>query len=376
VRARAKGGSAALVLLVVLTVLFAVAALAVDLGYAHLVQAQLQVGADSAALAGVRALNRTTRGMVNARAAAVELAGLNDAGGAAVHVDPNTANAAGGDVVLGMWNGTTFTPSSDPTKVDSVSVTVRVDTPASALAQLAYGQDTVPVSTRSIAVQGIRLGASEVPYYLPFALPKCLMENWSKTALAQMTFVLNPATADNVGWALLSGSPSTSSLTAHITAMLPCMTAWFQTGDITGSCESASLGATAYLGNGDMQSALRTLADSFSQGVPWESTVWGALPARHSGSGVSTTNYGKMLAGPLPIFDGGSGYCSGSDSWTGNARVTGFVWAAIYDVKHSGSAADRNVWLKIDPITYRDIGVWYGGPDYGLTYVGPAVVVR
>jgi Flp pilus assembly protein TadG len=373
---RLRRGASAVTVAMSMTLLFAFSALVVDIGYARVIQVQIQSATDAGALAAVRALDQRSTGVSRARAAAVELARLNLADGAAVTVSPNNTNVSGGGVVTGVWNRGAFTPSTDSSVVNAVYVTASLLRPASGLTAVALGSRNEAVRARSIAVQGMRLGASEVPWYLPFGIPKCVMQSWSGTKLASMTFVLNPATADNVGWAILGGSVSTSALRGVLDAAVPCVNDWYATGMVSHSCPTVRISDVVSLGNGADQSALQELATLMTQGVPWDSTVWGALPARGSSSAIPVSSYGKTMVGPLPVFDGGSGYCAGNEPWNGTAAVTGFVWAAIYDVRTTGAVENRNVWVKIDPVSYRDIATAWGGPDYGVTWRAPPALVQ
>lgn len=83
--------------------------LALDLGMLVLAGQQLQIGADAAALAGVR---RVRSDIPQARADAITLAAANRALRAPIQLDVNTANANDGDIVVGRYSRTTrtFTP--------------------------------------------------------------------------------------------------------------------------------------------------------------------------------------------------------------------------------------------------------------------------
>src|SRR5262245_12077798 len=91
-------------------------ALTVDIGHARKARAELQNAVDAAAHAGVLELDRTDAGLEAARAAAVAMASVNLADG-----DP--VALADGDVVTGVYDGSTFTPSSDAAEVNAVVVT-------------------------------------------------------------------------------------------------------------------------------------------------------------------------------------------------------------------------------------------------------------
>lgn len=139
-----KGVSLVLLALAVV-VIFGFGALAIDIGHLYNVKNQLQVAADAAALAGAAKLvgeNDFTQ--TKARNEAQKIAALNVADvaydavealppyspdGAAegmpipVALQRNDANDAGGDIVVGNWDGTTFTPNLVP--VNAVMVKAR-----------------------------------------------------------------------------------------------------------------------------------------------------------------------------------------------------------------------------------------------------------
>ena len=87
--------------LFVFFVLFAFTALAVDTGYISLTARQLQVAADSSALAGAQYIRLNED---DARSAAVNFASVNKAAGESIGLDYNGANAFDGDVVVGVWD--------------------------------------------------------------------------------------------------------------------------------------------------------------------------------------------------------------------------------------------------------------------------------
>jgi Flp pilus assembly protein TadG len=106
---------------VMMFVLIGFVALAMDWGYAYYTTQKLQNAADAAALAGAQ---RVWESHGWARSAAQEYASSNEAGGAAVLLDPNYDNAPNGDVVIGVYDTPTrtFTPSADETAANAVLV--------------------------------------------------------------------------------------------------------------------------------------------------------------------------------------------------------------------------------------------------------------
>ncbi len=371
-----RGGAAALMVALSASTLGASLALVVDLGVARMIREQLQAGTDAAALSAARRLDGSTAGVSLARATAIEVAGTNTALGEALAVSANPANAADGDVVLGSWDATTgqFQPETDARLTNAVLVRARRDDIVTWFAML-FDRDRMGAAAVSIAVEGPRVGAGRVPYYLPFSLPLCQVESHSAEQLMDMTFVLSPAGADVVGYGAVGTNPSAAWARRQIDAMLPCMHEWSSTGTITQECSQIESGDTVNLGNGEQASSLSYLSSSMSKGIPWNTSYWGALPPQHTKSTVPKNAYGRVLEGPIPIFSGGTGYCTAAARWNETLPVAGFVWGVIYDVAATGSAAQRNVWIRLDVSHVYDVGEWSGGVDAGVTWLAPPVLV-
>jgi len=102
-------GIATLWMVLVVILLFAFFALAVDIMFVTVSGRQLSAGADAASLAGVAEVRRSR---TEARNQAVALALANDAGNTAIQIDRNDANTSTGDVVIGKYDrdDRSFTP--------------------------------------------------------------------------------------------------------------------------------------------------------------------------------------------------------------------------------------------------------------------------
>lgn len=123
-------------LLIVILVTFV--GLAVDIGYMYVTKGQLQIAADSAALAGADKMKSVGTGTANptdtvqsaARNEAITFAASNKAAGTSVVIsndNSNTLSAAdvnpGNDIAVGNWNGTAFSAGTTP--VNSIEVRAR-----------------------------------------------------------------------------------------------------------------------------------------------------------------------------------------------------------------------------------------------------------
>jgi hypothetical protein len=371
-----RKGSVAVLVLLLLGVLLGMAALVVDLGYQQMVKRQLQGAADAAAMSATPLLNGTATGLDNARNTAVAIAALSTVGGSPLLLNANAGNAESGDVVLGRWANGSFTPSMNPALVNAVRVRARQTSLPVFFSAPAFGQSSLGAYRDVIALQGEPSGAGGVPYYLPFGLASCTLNSRTDSQILNMTLVLNPAGADNTGWALTQ-TASASNIATHIETMVACMQEYGESGSVSEACTSSTTEDTLYLNNGTMTSAFTALVNAFEFGLPWDSDTWGTLPARNASSAIPVSRYGKTITGPVPVFAGDSSYCSGGGGrWNRTQTITGYVWGAIYDVRTSGGASSKNIWMKLDTSSYRMIATSGGGTDYGIATFTRGVLVQ
>lgn len=150
-----RGGALAYTAIVIL-VLIGFVGLAIDWGYMTWTAQKLQNAADAAALAGAQ---QVWWSHSDARAAAIDLASRNEAGGAAVTLDSNLTNDPNGDVVIGIYDrvNKTFTASTDTQRANAVRVAARrttgsVDGPLPLIFGPIFDKDTAEVERFGIAV--------------------------------------------------------------------------------------------------------------------------------------------------------------------------------------------------------------------------------
>jgi hypothetical protein len=103
---------------------------------------------DASALAGAGQLGFNDSVFPTVRQEAGRFADLNPSRVGAVTLDPNPANDPNGDIVLGVWDGATFTPSLDGIQVNAVSTQYATEVPTSFLRILGF--NTLPVSARCV----------------------------------------------------------------------------------------------------------------------------------------------------------------------------------------------------------------------------------
>lgn len=355
-----RRGSYAWLLVLSLPVLLGFAAVAIDLSYQKVVRAELQAAADIAVSAGADHIDGTAEGLQAAEESAIRAAARNKADGVPVVLSPD-------NIVFGYWDKPTreFIDSTDPEQIDAMRLWIRREDIDTTFASIAFREPLVAAEGRSAAVQQPPTPAGAVSCYIPLAVPDCMFEDNSPEQIANFTLKLNPAGIDNVGWARVGATPNAN---------------W--TRDQIRDCHQdgmAKVGDDVGLQNGVVSSALSELITAVgASSTRWNSAVWGPLPAKHSGSAISTANYGKTYEGAIIIFDGGDEYCSGSGGpYNQTETIVGFAWAAIYDVRTSGGASQKNIWVKLDPMTDRVIGEKRGGRfDGGVLFDEPVALVK
>lgn len=357
---RDRRGNYTWLLVLSLPVIFGFGAVAIDLSYQKVVRAELQAAADIAVAAGAEQLDGTAEGLDRATEAAIRAAARNSA-------HRSSVTLAEQNIVFGYWDKErrSFVDSTDPAEVDALRLWIRRDDIDTTFASFAFADPEVGAEGRSAALQPPDSPAGMMSCYLPLAVPECTFDTHSKAQLASMTFKLNPAGIDNVGWARVDGAPNADWVRDQIR---DC-----------GQDGAARVGEQVYLNNGVLTTDLREIATAIKDSdSDWNSSVWGALPAKHSGSAVPTSYYGNTWEGPIIVFDGGPEYCQGMGGpYNGNETIVGFAWASVYDVRASGPAAEKNIWLRLDPMTQRPIARKGGGRvDGGVMFDEPVALVK
>jgi Flp pilus assembly protein TadG len=127
---RQRAGTIIVLMAIMMVVLFAMLAFAMDIGYLGVSKTQLQAAADSAALAAAATTNQSRSEM---EAVAQQFAAANIVAGRPVQLNAN-------DIVYGLWDTDTrvFTPSSTPG--NAVKVTVRADASSGGSVGLFFGK--------------------------------------------------------------------------------------------------------------------------------------------------------------------------------------------------------------------------------------------
>lgn len=370
---RTRRGSIAVIVALVVAVLAGFVALVLDLGYARLIQTQLRMSTDAAALAAVQQLDDTEAGMDNARAAAVTMAGVNLVAGEALAI-------ASDDVEFGSFDeGIGFTVNDDPTEINAVRIASEAQVPflISVVPKAVYGatgSTEIALSRSSLVVSEDGDDAGAVDCFLPFALGLCSVssmglasvggEVWDASSYAG----LSSGGANRQMFMAAPGGTSTFNNLRYRSQLSNC-TAW---GDLTIGDTVALHTGTNNTGSFDTTwhtNFVRTASAVNASTTSWDSDLYGAQPAQISGSAIGT--YGKTLEGPIPVVTGSS-LCTATNAVNSPGVVVGFLWAAVYDVKLPASSGAYNlasagrVRLHIDTDGEHEYGTESGGPGWDV----------
>jgi hypothetical protein len=156
------------------------AGLAMDIAYLSVARGELQRSLDAAALAGAGKLGFNDLVFPTVRSFAANFATLNPyryPGGATITLNQNAGNAPNGNIVLGIWNGSSFTPSLDGTVVNAVRCQWSTQVPTSFLRLL--GINTLNVSADAIAIASAPSIVPPGECVFPIGLTQCPFQNAS-----------------------------------------------------------------------------------------------------------------------------------------------------------------------------------------------------
>jgi Flp pilus assembly protein TadG len=192
-RSRNRRGTIAPLTLVLMIVLLACVAFAIDVGYLAKTRNEMQRTADAAAIAAAWDLiseesltgdTSMSQTMVNVRGSAVSYTSLNDICKKSPDIDENTANDVSGDVVVGYLNDLTNPAAewdySDPTKFNAVQLRVSKTSQMNGEIPLFFarvlGMDSRATTATATAALTRNIGGFRIPadggnvQLLPFAL--------------------------------------------------------------------------------------------------------------------------------------------------------------------------------------------------------------
>lgn len=171
--ARTERGSVILFVVALLGTALAFGGWAIDMSYWALVRKELLRTVEASSLAAAGNLWFDATVFPGVRSAAQTYGTLNPYSGGTVTLGANSGNADAGNIVLGIYNGTTgaFTPSTDGTLVNAVRCQTTVTIPTLFMGMV--GLNTLSVSASAIAVSNPPANPPPDTAIAPIALPQC-----------------------------------------------------------------------------------------------------------------------------------------------------------------------------------------------------------
>jgi Flp pilus assembly protein TadG len=328
-----------IVLVVPLMIIFG--GLALDLAHLGTVDNEVQRSLDAAALAGAGQLRFDSSVFPAARTSAQNYALLNPfrAGGATpatINLNLNTPNAANGNIVLGIWNGSSFAPSLDGTQVNAVLCQYQSTVPTSFLRLVGF--TSLPVSGQAIAWATQPVTPPNTACVFPIALSSCFFGG--STALgcgATVTFISSSSGSavggNSAAWASIvpGQNPNDHDILGQVQAAA--------SGTCTGT--PLSTGNDIPVNNGQLNNVVNWLDGNSPTAFP---AKYAASPELVVKKADGTDAYrGKGWEVFVPVIDTGGG-CPPA-AINGSPPIVGWTRMVITQVQgKNGTCAVANHW--------------------------------
>jgi len=323
--------------------------LALDLAHLGTADDELQRSLDAAALAGAGKLGFDSSVFPAARASAQNYALLNpirtppyppsptaDPTWASVNLNLNTANAANGDIVLGIWNGSSFTPSLDGTQVNAVLCRYQTTVPMTFLRLLGF--TNLPVSGEAIAWATQPVTPPQDECVFPMALSSCLFGGSTSAGCGATVTFISSASGSAVGgntaaWASIV--PGQTANDANILAQVKSAA--------SGACSGAGLstGDNEPVSNGQLNNVVNWLGGNDPNAFPAKYAASPELVVQKADG--SDAYRGKGWAVYVPVIDTGAGCPPGAIN--GSLPIVGWTRMVITQILgKNGTCAVANHW--------------------------------
>jgi hypothetical protein len=333
-------GTAVLLTLGFMIFLLAMMGFASDLAYQMSATGELERSMEAAALAGAGKLGFNDTAFPTARASSQQYGQLNPHHntpfGSLINLNLNTGNTANGNIVLGVWDNGSFTPSVDGTVVNAVRCQFATQVQTSFLRVL--GINTLPISASAVAVANPPATPPVDGCVFPIGVGSCPFQgNTSLGCGAPITFItssgkgdagagcLSPPCTNTSAWVNLEGgTPSAGYLKTAIT------------GAANGACPAATVatGDPVTTNNGMIQSVMDALQPVFVQKYNTSDTV----TVRDANGNITYSGKGWKVYVPVIQTDCPTGAISGSHN------VVGWTELVMAQVINKGECAVSNDW--------------------------------
>lgn len=317
------------ILVVPLMIIFG--GLAMDLAYFGAVRAELQRAMDAAALAGAGNLGFDSSAFPTVRAAAQQYGASNPYKNGPISLNLNTGNAPNGDIVLGVWNASLFTPSLDGTQVNAVQCRYSTPIPTSFLRLL--GINTLPSGAQSIAIANpplnspdacvFPLGISACPYSsdpggnAPYSSLLCGTAASFLDKPGAPGSCLTPGCQNLAAWVNLGGGPINST---YLNNTITAVAANSCTGNIRGQGEQIP----TFTDTSQTPTVFSTLADAFVQNYPTAT-----YDVKNSSGTTVYSGYGWRVR--VPVL---GTQCSPTVISPGSTTIAGWTYLVITQVSN------------------------------------------
>ncbi len=326
--------------ILVVPLMIIIGGLAMDLAYYGTVDDELQRSMDAAALAGAGKLGFNDTYFPAARQWAHDYALANPYRIGNINLNLNTANAPAGNIVLGIWNGATFTPSLDGTRVNAVQCRFATSVPTSFLRLI--GVNSLDTGAMSIAWAAQPGTTPPNACVFPVALSSCFFGGPTSTGCGATITLISSSTSSTVGgntaaWASIV--PNQNANDANILAQVQAAAG--------GNCSGTALktGDDVPVTGGQLNNVVNWLTDT---------TDPNSFPAKYANSSQlvvlkqdGTDAYrGKGWEVYVPVIDTGAG-CPPAGNITGTPPINGWTRLVITQVLgKNGQCAVNNPWQR------------------------------
>jgi putative Flp pilus-assembly TadE/G-like protein len=315
--------------------------LALDLAHLGTVDDEIQRSLDAAALAGAGKLGFDSSVFPAARAWAQNYALLNPLhnGGttlATINLNLNTPNTANGDIVLGIWNGSSFTPSLDGTQVNAVLCRYQTTVPMTFLGLLGF--TSLPAAGEAIAWATQPVTPPQDECVFPMALSSCFFGGSTSAGCGATVTFISSASGSAVGgntaaWGSIV--PGQAANDANILAQVKAAAG--------GACTGAPLstGDNEPVSNGQLNNVVNWLGGNDPNAFPAKYAASSELVvAKADGTDAYR---GKGWAVYVPVIDTGAG-CPPA-AINGSPPIVGWTRMVITQILgKNGTCAVANHW--------------------------------
>ncbi len=351
-------------------VMLGFSALAVDVGLIRLADTQLQAALDAAAFSGANEFDGSVAGVAAAIARTKSVADMNRILDESMDLPVSAITTGYYDKSDGSFDPY---PGVDVKWVNSVRVEYSPPPVDSVIGQVAFGVAGYNINARAQAVRP-RGTAKSSNCFLPFAVPKCLVEQAKVSGInpKPLWFYVSSDNSDSVAYANFAPNPSNTDVMEMI----------------TGQCDSnvgtLEVDDPLYVNNGALNNVFTYVEEALNgvNGHPtteWDESMYGMIPPRIGKtladlspigganaspllsadlgrSSVTIARWRETMQGPIAVVNGGeseTGLCEDIKFVDGGSEpaftVDSIAWGIVFDVRANNTGPNpRNIVVQLD----------------------------